>query len=348
MMVKKDIRNIPSKEIEEFFLEHKQKSFVAKQAIEWIWKKSVTSFSEMKNISKENRKLLDDNFVINTIQADSTQVSKDRTIKTRFKLFDNYTIEGVLIPQNKRMTACISSQVGCSLSCKFCATGTIDRKRNLSTGEIYDQVVHIKEQALENYNFSLTNIVYMGMGEPLLNYSNVIQSINRLTSSQGLHISKRRITLSTSGISKMIKRLADDNIGVNLALSLHAADDEKRNSMMPIGRSNSLSSLQDAISYYYNKMKKMVTYEYILFDQFNDSIEDAEKLYSFAKKVPSKVNIIEYNTVENAPFSKASEKNLSAFISYLDKKGVVVKVRRSRGKDIDAACGQLANKEKVT
>ena len=345
--MKKDIRNLSTKELEEFFIKNKQKSFVAKQIMEWLWKKSKSSFSEMKNISKLNRELLDSNFIINSINSDEIQVSSDKTIKTKFKLFDGYTVEGVLIPQNKRMTACISSQVGCSLSCKFCATGTMDRKRNLSAGEIYDQVVHISRQAKENYNFSLSNIVYMGMGEPLLNYSNVIQSIDRLTSSKGLSISKRRITLSTSGISKMIEKLADDNIGVNLALSLHAATDEKRNQIMPIGESNSLKSLKEAIEYYYSKMKKQLTYEYILFNEFNDSIEDAKNLYSFTRHTPSKVNIIEYNPIEDSHFEKSSELKMNHFISYLENKGVVVKVRRSRGKDIDAACGQLANKNKA-
>jgi len=345
--MKKDIRTISSTELEEFLLKNNQKSFVAKQVMEWLWKKSKTSFEEMKNISKSNRELLDSNYIINSIDSEEIQVSSDKTIKTKFKLFDGYTVEGVLIPQNKRMTACISSQVGCSLSCKFCATGTMDRKRNLSAGEIYDQVVHIRRQAKENYNFSLSNIVYMGMGEPLLNYSNVIQSIDYLTSSKGLNISKRRITLSTSGISKMIKKLADDNIGVNLALSLHAASDEKRNQIMPIGESNSLNSLKKALEYYYSKMKKQLTYEYILFNDFNDSIEDAKNLYSFTKHTPSKVNIIEYNPIENGQYEKSSDLRMNHFISFLENKGVVIKVRRSRGKDIDAACGQLANKKRL-
>ena len=271
--------------------------------------------------------------------------SNDGTIKSRFILHDKNLVEGVLIPQNKRMTACISSQVGCSLSCKFCATGKIGRIRNLSAGEIYDQVISISNQAINKYDIPLSNIVFMGMGEPLLNYKNVIQSINHLTSEEGLNMSPRRITLSTSGISKMIRRLADDEVKVNLALSLHAASEEKRNTIMPIGESNSLSSLRDSLKYYFSKLKKKVTYEYVLLKDINDGLEDAKDLYNFTKHVPSKINLIEYNSVEGLEYQKSSVEKTNIFIEFLEKKGLNVGVRRSRGEDINAACGQLANKK---
>ena len=271
--------------------------------------------------------------------------SNDGTIKSRFILHDKNLVEGVLIPQNKRMTACISSQVGCSLSCKFCATGKIGRIRNLSAGEIYDQVISISNQAINKYDIPLSNIVFMGMGEPLLNYKNVIQSINHLTSEEGLNMSPRRITLSTSGISKMIRRLADDGVKVNLALSLHAASEEKRNTIMPIGESNSLSSLRDSLKYYFSKLKKKVTYEYVLLKDLNDGLEDAKDLYNFTKHVPSKINLIEYNSVEGLEYQKSSVEKTNIFIEFLEKKGLNVGVRRSRGEDINAACGQLANKK---
>ncbi len=271
--------------------------------------------------------------------------SEDGTIKIKFKLFDGHFIEGVLIPQNSRMTACISSQVGCSLSCKFCATGTMSRIRNLTAGEIYDQVVLISKKCLEVYNLPLTNIVYMGMGEPLLNYRNVIRSIHFITSDDGLEMSYKRLTLSTSGIAKMIRRLADDKIKVNLALSLHAASEEIRNNIMPIGGSNSLEDLRDSLKYYFSKTKRKITYEYVLLKDVNDTVKDADNLYKFTKHIPSKVNLIEYNPVNGLGFEKSSEKNTNLFINYLDSRKVNIGLRRSRGKDINAACGQLANKK---
>jgi 23S rRNA (adenine2503-C2)-methyltransferase len=298
----------------------------------------------MTNLSKATRELLNDNFQINAIELNDSQASSDRTIKSTFRLFDNNIVEGVLIPSKSRMTACISSQVGCSLSCKFCATGKLKRERNLDAGEIYDQVVQIKKQAEDTYKAPLTNIVYMGMGEPLLNYANMIQSIEYITSEEGLGMAPRRITVSTAGIAKMIRKLGDDEVKFNLALSLHAANDAKRSEMMEINETNSLTELRDALKYYFSKTKNHITYEYILFDGFNDSIQDAEELYQFTKHVPSKVNIIEYNPVSDTPFAKASSDALDKFAGYLDKRGVMVQVRRSRGKDIDAACGQLAGK----
>jgi 23S rRNA (adenine2503-C2)-methyltransferase len=300
----------------------------------------------MTNLSKATRELLDTHFVINAVKVDDMQISSDRTIKNAFKLYDSNIVEGVLIPSNTRMTACISSQVGCSLTCKFCATGRLERLRNLNADEIYDQVVIIKKQAEEKYNTPLTNIVYMGMGEPLLNYKNVLDSIEKITSPDGLNMSPQRITVSTAGVAKMIKKLADDSVKFNLALSLHAANDDKRNYIMPINESNSLEALIEALKYFYEKTETRVTYEYIAFKDFNDSLDDAKELAAFCKHIPCKVNIIEYNPIDEGEFQQTTSERLNAFANYLESKNIIVNVRRSRGKDIDAACGQLANKNK--
>jgi 23S rRNA (adenine2503-C2)-methyltransferase len=342
---KQDIRKLSKEELKDFFIAQGDKAFRANQVYEWLWNKSAISFDEMTSLSKSTRELLNDHFQFNAIVLNDTQKSNDRTIKSTFRLFDKNIVEGVLIPTKARMTACISSQVGCSLSCKFCATGKLKRERNLDAAEIYDQVVHIKKQAEDTYNSPLTNIVYMGMGEPLLNYANMMQSVEYITSEEGLGMASRRITISTAGIAKMIRKLGDDEVKFNLALSLHAANDAKRSEMMEINNTNNLTELRNALKYYFSKTNNHVTYEYILFDGFNDSIQDAEELYQFTKHVPCKVNIIEYNPVSDTPFNKASSDALDKFAAYLDKRGVVVQVRRSRGKDIDAACGQLAGKQ---
>ncbi len=339
-----DIRKISLDQLIEFFTESGEKPFRAKQVFEWLWQKSARTFDEMTNLSLPTRELLKKHFEINPIVVDQKQVSNDDTIKSAFKLHDSHLIEGVLIPADNRMTACVSSQVGCSLSCKFCATGYMDRKRNLEAGEIYDQVVTISQQAEEHYGQALSNIVYMGMGEPLLNYANVMQSIEHITSPKGLGMSPKRITVSTAGIAKMIKKLADDGVKFNLALSLHAANDQKRDQIMPINETNSLINLKEALQYFYRKTRTRITLEYIVFYNFNDSLDDAEELFRFTKQVPSKVNLIEYNPIAEADFKNTEVDKLDRFAAYLEDRGVTVNVRRSRGKDIDAACGQLANK----
>ncbi|WP_296623327.1 23S rRNA (adenine(2503)-C(2))-methyltransferase RlmN [Marivirga sp.] len=341
---KKDIRKMSIEAIAEELTASGEKAFRAKQIYEWLWVKSASSFEEMTNLSKNLRDWLNDNYCINRITIASKQLSSDRTIKVAFRLHDGNEVEGVLIPTENRMTACVSSQVGCSLSCKFCATGYLKRMRNLEAAEIYDQVVMIKELAETHYDMPLSNIVYMGMGEPLLNYKNMMESIEHITSEKGLFMSPKRITVSTAGISKMIKKLADDDAKFNLALSLHAANDEKRSQIMSINDSNNLPVLREALEYYHSKTKNRVTFEYCVFNNFNDSLEDAKELWQFTKYVPAKVNLIEYNPIEQADFTNTDEDKLDIFAAFLEDRGVIVNVRRSRGKDIDAACGQLANK----
>ena len=345
-VVKTDIRQLSLAQLEEIFLGLGEKKFRARQVYEWLWKKSAHSFEEMTNLSKAIRAYLDENFVIRAIIEDKIQRSLDGTIKSRFRLHDGHLIESVLIPvpRDRRYTACVSSQVGCSLTCKFCATGQMKRVRNLDAAEIYDQVVLVNRQCLETFGHPLTNVVYMGMGEPLLAYREVLQSIHWLCSEEGLNMSPKRITVSTAGIAKMIRRLADDGVKFNLALSLHAADDVKRNEMMPINEQNNLESLMDALEYFYRKTRNRISYEYIAFQNQNDSLEDAENLLRLCQRFPVRVNIIEYNPVEGVEYVKASEDRVDAFAQYLIRNKVMVTVRRSRGKDIDAACGQLANK----
>ncbi len=344
--VKTDIRKLSLEDIKEYCQEKGQAAFRAKQIYEWLWKKSALAFSQMTNLSKTLREDLEQDFVINGIQEDKVQKSSDGTIKTRFKLHDGHLIEAVLIPvpRDDRYTVCVSSQVGCSLTCSFCATGKMKRIRNLDAAEIYDQFVLVNQQCQEHFGKNLTNIVYMGMGEPLLAYRPVMESIHFLTSPEGLDMSPKRITVSTAGIAKMIKKLADDQSKVNLALSLHAADDEKRDSIMPINEQNNLAVLKESLMYFYENTRGRITFEYIAFQGFNDSVDDAKKLADFCKYLPVRVNIIEYNPVEGVEFEKSSEDNIDRFAQYLRQEDIMVTVRKSRGKDIDAACGQLANK----
>jgi 23S rRNA (adenine2503-C2)-methyltransferase len=340
----KNIRHLDLDEIKAFFVSRKEPAFRATQVYEWLWKRSVHSFDDMSNLSKATREMLKENFVINGAEIDLMQKSNDGTIKNAFRLHDGFKVEGVLIPAETRMTACVSSQVGCSLDCKFCATGKLKRERNLTADEIYDEVVFIQKQAMEHFKQPLSNIVYMGMGEPLLNYANVLGSIEKITSPQGLNLSSQRITVSTAGVAKMIKKLGDDEVKFNLALSLHAATDDKRSKIMPINESNPLKEVAEALKHFYKKTETQVTYEYIVFKDFNDSPEDAYQLAEFCKVVPSKVNLIEYNPISDGIYKQTDPDRLQMFVRFLRGRKIVVNVRHSRGKDIDAACGQLANK----
>jgi len=347
MSAKRDIRQASLSELQAYFKESGQPTFRAKQVYEWLWKKSSLNFDDMTNLPLSIRTNLQHTFEIPTLTIHERQDSRDGTVKLGFRLCDGNMIEGVLIPvaKEKRMTACISSQVGCSLSCAFCATGFLKRERNVLPHEIYDQVVQINQIALDKFNIPLSNIVFMGMGEPLLNYRNVLAGINLITNEQGLGMANKRITVSTAGIAKMIHQLAEDEAKFNLALSLHAANDTKRNEIMPINQQNSLQALTDSLKHFKTANKRSsLTYEYILLHEFNDTEQDALDLVQFVRKVPAKINIIEYNTVDGTPFEKSSNKRLHHFVNVLVKHELTVTVRKSRGEDIDAACGQLANK----
>jgi len=346
MKEKIDIRSLNEETLQKFCLNHNLPKFRAKQITEWLWKKRATAFGEMTSLSKDIRNLLSEHFSINPVTIHKGERSVDGTIKYSLRLYDKLLIEGVLIPSKKRITACISSQVGCSLDCKFCATGTLKLERNLSAAEMYDQVYILNDEALSNFGKPLSNIVFMGMGEPLLNYKPLLDSIALITTEKGLGMSPKRITVSTVGVAKMIKKLADDMVRFNLAISLHTASDSKRNELMPLNEKINLDELRESIRYYYDKTENRITYEYILFKDINDSIEDANKLIQFAKVSPCKINLIEYNTVDDFPYEKSSNKTTDKFIKYLEERKIIVNLRKSKGKDINAACGQLVNKLK--
>lgn len=341
---KKDIRKLSQADLEAYFTTIGEKSFRAKQVYEWLWKKNAHQFDDMTNISKNLREQLGDFFQIQPVEVDLLQKSSDGTIKNAVKLHDGNVVESVLIPTESRTTACISSQVGCSLDCTFCATAQLKRMRNLTAAEIVDQVVIIDEESKRFYNKPLSNIVFMGMGEPLLNYNEVIMAIHKITLPEGLGMSPRRITLSTSGIPKMIEKLADENLRINLAVSLHSAREEVRNVIMPFSKKFPLTDLLESLQYWYETTKTRVTFEYIVWGGVNDKKEDVDALVRFCKKIPSKVNIIEYNSIDDPKYKQASPEALEMYINGLESNNIVVNVRRSRGKDIDAACGQLANK----
>ncbi|OIQ21540.1 23S rRNA (adenine(2503)-C(2))-methyltransferase RlmN [Lacinutrix sp. MedPE-SW] len=341
---KKDIRALSKEQLREFFVKEGDKAFRGNQVYEWLWGKGAHTFEDMTNISKETRQMLQDNFVINHISVDTMQRSSDGTVKNAVKLHDGLIVESVLIPTETRTTACVSSQVGCSLDCKFCATSRLKRMRNLNPDEIYDQVVAIDKESKLYFNRPLSNIVFMGMGEPLMNYNNVMKAIDKITSPEGLGMSPKRIVVSTSGVPKMIKKMADDAVKFNLAVSLHSAIDEVRTEIMPFNATFPLEDLKEALEYWYEKTQRKITYEYVVWDGINDRREDINALVKFCKYVPCKINIIEYNPIDDGQFQQASSSAIDNYIQALESNNIVVNVRRSRGKDIDAACGQLANK----
>ena len=341
---KKDIRLLNKEALQDFFASHGAPSFKGGQVYQWLWQKGVHNFDLMTNLSLEHRNILKTYFEIKHINIDTQQRSSDGTIKNAVKLHDQLVVESVLIPTASRTTACVSSQVGCSLDCVFCATAALKRMRNLNADEIYDQVVAIDHQSKLYHNRPLSNIVFMGMGEPLMNYKNVIAAIDKITHPEGLAMSPRRITLSTSGIPKMIKKMADDNVKFRLAVSLHSARQEVREKMMPFAQKFDLKDLIDSLVYWNEYSKKQITFEYIVWEGINDQKEDIHALVALCKRIPSKVNIIQYNTIDGSLMKQAQQSVIDDYITALTRARVKVTYRRSRGLDIDAACGQLANK----
>ena len=340
----KDIRSLSIDSLRNFFVENKLKSFRGDQVYEWIWKKGIHDFNQMTNLSKETRSLLVDNFKINHIDVDFYKKSSDGTIKNSVKLHDDLLVESVLIPTKKRSTACISSQVGCSLNCQFCATSKINRLRNLKMDEIFDQVTLMDRQSRMYFNRPISNIVFMGMGEPLMNYNNIIAAIKKITQYRKFGISSRRITISTSGIPKMIMKLADEDFKFKLAVSLHSANQLIREKIMPFTVKFPINDLIESLNYWYLKTNRIITLEYIVWENINSKKSDINDLINFCKEVPSKVNLIQYNSIGDDDYKGASVDIINKYQNELLKHGINSTYRRSRGADIDAACGQLANK----
>ncbi|MGJ5641918.1 23S rRNA (adenine(2503)-C(2))-methyltransferase RlmN [Formosa sp. S-31] len=341
---KKDIRALTKDQLRDFFVTQGDKAFRGNQVYEWLWSKGAHSFEDMTNVSKPTRQMLEDHFVINHIKVDTMQRSSDGTVKNAVQLHDGLVVESVLIPTKSRTTACVSSQVGCSLDCRFCATARLKRMRNLNPDEIYDQVVAIDNESRLYHDRPLSNIVFMGMGEPLMNYNNVLKAIDKITDDEGLGMSPRRITVSTSGVPKMIRKMADDEVKFKLAVSLHSAIDEVRTSIMPFNATFPLADLRSALEYWYSKTKSRITYEYVVWKGINDKRKDVDALVQFCKFAPSKVNLIEYNPIDDGEFQQANSEAIDMYVKQLEANSITVTIRRSRGKDIDAACGQLANK----
>lgn len=339
----KDIRHISQEELVSFLLSIGEKKFRASQIAEWLWKKGAASFEEMSNLSQSLRSRLQESFTFTHAEISDHRQSTDGTRKYIFRLHDGKQVEGVLIPTETRVTACISSQVGCALRCSFCATGTMGFIRNLDFTEIFDQFILLDKEAQTNYNQHITNIVYMGMGEPLLNYDAVMRSIALITSPNGQGLSPSRITLSTVGIAPGIRKLADDGFKPEVALSLHCADELKRRQRMPVTETQNFEKLRESLVYLHEKTGKRITIEYLMLKNWNDSVDDARKLFRFCQPFPVKINLIEYNSTESG-YEKSPEDNVRKFVEFLESKNMVVNIRHSRGKDIDAACGQLVKK----
>ena len=345
--MKQDIRALSLEELRAFFIAKGNQAFRGNQVFQWLWQKGIHDFERMTNLSIDVRQLLEDNFFINHIAIDTQQKSTDGTIKNAVRLHDELVVESVLIPTTTRTTACVSSQVGCSLDCTFCATSRLKRMRNLNPDEIYDQVMVMDQQSRLYFNRPLSNIVFMGMGEPLMNFNNVVAAIEKITAPSGMGMSAKRITLSTSGVPKMIKKLAEEYPKFKLAVSLHSARQEVRQNIMPFADKFPLEDLLDSLQFWHKTTNSRITFEYVVWEGINDTQEDIQALVDYCQKVPSKVNLIQYNSIGEDRFQQAPKEVVELYQKVLEANGIVATTRRSRGSDIDAACGQLANKSQA-
>lgn len=340
----KDIRSGVKENIREYILSIGEPKYRAGQIEHCLWEKGVSSFEEMTELPLKLRARLAGDFDFYNATIERIQRSRDKTTKMLVRLHDGYFIETVIIPSDKKATACISSQIGCALGCRFCATSRLKYQRNLSVGEIYDQVKLSHSVVCNELGVRLSNLVFMGMGEPFLNYENVVIAIEKILMMKDLDLGPRKITISTAGISEKIKQLADDQINVELAVSLHSGNQEKRASIIPLAKKYPLKVLKPAVKYYCHKMNRKVTFEYLLLKDFNDQKEDTDSLHRFCRDIPCKVNLIPYNDTHFSDFKASADEQAVKFAGYLSEKGVNVRIRTRRGADIDAACGQLANK----
>lgn len=331
-------------DLEEYLINLGLKPFRAKQIFKWLYEKRVDSFDQMSDISKDLKEQLNKDFIISSFKVVRKQESKDGTVKFLFELNDGALIESVLMVFDYGNSACLSSEVGCNMGCSFCASGLLKKQRNLTAGEIVLQALTIQKY-LDNDNRRLDNIVVMGTGEPFDNYDNLMKGLSIINSPYGLEIGARHISISTCGLVPMIKKFADEKTQYNLAVSLHAANDELRNKLMPINKAYNLASLFEAIDYYESKSNRRITFEYLLIQGVNSNEKDADDLKKLLKGRNAYLNLIPYNEVKENEYKSTSPKETLTFYDYLKKRGLSVTLRQKRGDDIDAACGQLRAKE---
>jgi 23S rRNA (adenine2503-C2)-methyltransferase len=342
---KTDIKSLQFEELDQKVREFGEPPYRAQQIVDWLYQKRAQAFEEMSDLPREFRSKLAEQFEFSKIDIVRVLGSRDTTRKFLFRLNDDSLIETVLIPaspalygsRSDRRTICISTQVGCAYGCKFCASGLEGFSRNLKPNEIVDQIIAVERESGEK----IDNIVFMGMGEPLANFENLIRAIRIINARWGIGIGARRITVSTSGLAPQIRKLADEPLQIRLAISLHGATDAVRGQIMPINRRYNLETLLAACDYYVSRKKQRLTFEYILIADVNDSDEQARPLARHAKRLSAKVNLIPYNTVHGLPWSRPAQDRQEAFLSILRERGVAAILRREKGHDIDAACGQL-------
>ena len=339
--MKKNIKDYNLDELKNLMIELGEKPYRAEQIFKWIMQENVTSFDDMTNLSLDLRQKLKDKFDLHIFKILQKQESKDGTKKYLFDVLDGNAIESVLMEYKHGFTICVSSQIGCKMGCKFCASTGVKFARSLTSGEIVEQLLAVQR----DQNIKISNLVFMGIGEPLDNYDNVVNAIHILNNQKGINMGARHISISTSGLVPKIYKLADENMQCTLSISLHSANDKKRSEMMPVNNTYNIEELIKACRYYIEKTNKRISFEYALAKDNNDNLGDAKELVKLLKGMLCHVNLIPINKIENGNYSKSTNENILKFRDYLNEKGIVATIRRELGSDIDAACGQLRKKE---